>query len=987
MNIEIAIIILIFVISFVLLLQNFDLGIKVLLVLSTFLHKEVFSIYEWDFLPARFFMAALGLFFVYDVVKTYLKEKSLKKYLSVLKDPLILIVVSMWVVRAISVVFSKNMTASVQLLAFFTTIVALGVVLHKHYKDKPEKIMSLIRFYIKIAVALTLFGFFQLYLYTQHDYIIGALWNVPGHVPRIGSTFWDVNHFASLLACLLPLIGVFVLIEKGFKKKVWFSGVFLIMTGMLLLTSSRTSWIIALVSFLAFVILWLFRRFGRQGIYYLLLVIFLMLVPAVREYRIKSSPFRAYIKENFHYRLDSFASHLMLIEGSYQIFENYPILGGGYGGFFEHFSQTDIAAEFFGRDPAALNTRVPAHTIWGEAMAETGIVGLSLLILFVMVLLAVPLYGALKLDDKKDKLILSAIFSTLLGVFTAGIFYSYNAEYFWLIIFLFYLYSLSLVHKKFSLSQVFAHFTSSSKFYLLCIVIISFILIFAGLGANHLIPWDEAIYSKIAKTMVEKGEYLNMYWKRGVIWYEKPPLMMWLMSFSMNLIGFTSLAARLPSAIFGFATVILVFITAKKYFGKLAAYFASLSLITGIHYLYYTRAAMIDVTATFFITLSIFLFLRAKEKNRNISYLPAGLVTGLAIMTKGAIGFMPLVIMGVYDLYLLVFRINKDFKKLIVSYIFMTLGTLAVALPWHLIMYLRFGQAFIDNYLIYHVLNRASQGIEGKGRPFFWYLVAMRVSMRVWALALIGSAPVFVIKSFQKKTKYAIFGIWALVVFLIFSVASSKVVWYIIPLYPAVAIMVGVFVQELYEFFAIKYQALKNPNLTFLLVFITTAFYIIYLFFHKDMVYTSDLTGAEAKLMQLKDEKLGTESMFYIDRVPLPLVLYYTDSPYRIIDFEPTKGRKPTRTYDKRIIILGKKGRFYEEVAGYKDPIVLGEEGDYILWYYESDLNDDKDELKDVRKEISKLIEEQGRDSYQVSLLKQKEQKLIDQISQFENGY
>ncbi|MFC1756059.1 glycosyltransferase family 39 protein [Patescibacteria group bacterium] len=984
MNMEILIIGLIIVSSFILLLKNFNLGIKVLLVLSTLLHKEVFSIYEWDFLPVRFFMLSLGIFLVYDVFKTYLKEKSIKKYLSILKDPLVLILILLWLVRAASIIFSKNLTASIQLLAFFTTVVALGILLYKNFYEKEDKLLDLIKFYIKVTLVLTFFGLFQLFLYTKYEFIIGALWNVPGHIPRIGSTFWDVNHFASLLACLLPVIGVLILVEKGVKKKLGYIATFGLMTGMLLLTSSRTSWIIALVSFLTFVVLFLIRQFGKKGIYGLLLAILLILIPAVKEYSIKSSPFRAYIKDNFHYRLDSFASHLMLIEGSFQIFEEYPVLGGGYGGFFEHFSRTDVSAEFFGRDPAALNTRVPAHTIWGEAMAETGLVGLSLVVLSVFVLLGVPLYGAFKAEDKKDKLILSAIFSTLLGVFIAGIFYSYNAEYFWLVLFIYYLYSLSVVRKNSNLRHVFEHFTGSSKFYLFLIIVFSFALIFSKLGINHLIPWDEAIYAKIAKNMVVRDEFINMYWRSSDIWFEKPPLMMWLMAGFMKLLGFSSLAARLPSAILGFGTVILVYLMSKKFFGKFAAYFSALSLVTGIHYLYYSRAAMIDVATTFFITLSIYLFLIAKEKKKLHLYFLSGLVTGLGVMAKGVIGFLPLLIMGAYDLYLLIFKIDKDWKALIRPYIYLISSTLLVALPWHFVMYARYGKAFIDNYLIYHVFNRAAQAIEDKGQPFFWYAMVMRVSMRVWFISFVGALPIFIVRAFRKEKIYALFLGWFSIVFLLFSASSSKLVWYIIPLYPAVAIMSGVFIDEAYKAISERFTKLKDANITFMFIFLATIVFFAYLFSIRGMVYTSDLTGAEAKLMKLKDIKLGTETMFYIDRVPLPLVLYYTDGPYRIIDFEPSKGRAPIRTYDKRIIILGKSGRFVENIPQYKEPTILDEEGDYILWYYESDLNEDKEELKDVREEISKLKKE-STTSLELSRLRVQEQELISRISVFED--
>lgn len=981
---EIIIICLITFSSLLLLIKNFDLGVKVLLVLSTLLHKEVFSIYQWDLLPVRFFMLALGLYLVGDVVLTYYRKNHLKKYLKVLKDPLIFLLLLLWLVRTVSIYFSKNLSASLQLLAFYSTIIALGVVLFKKYVGQAEKLLDLVKFYIYTAFGLTIFGYVQLVLYTRFDYIVGALWNVPGHIPRIGSAFWDVNHFAALLALLLPVLGVLILLENIWKKRLIFALMFTAMTGLLLLTSSRTAWIIALVSFLSFITLRLIKRFGMKGIKYILVLMLLVLIPALREYSIKSSPFRAYIKSNFHYRLDSFAGHLMLLQGSYQIFEDHPVMGGGYGGFFEHFSQTDIAATFFGRDPAALNTRVPAHTIWGEALSETGIVGFSIMVLVVLVLLGTMLYGALNIEERRYQLLLSAIFSSTLGVFIAGIFYSYNAEFFWLVLFIYYLFSLSVVSERYSYKQVFDFITGSHRIYLFMIAFISFGLIFARLGANHLIPWDEAIYAKIAKNMVQRGEYIDLYWRRSIPWFEKPPLMMWLMSMFMSAFGFISLAARLPSALFGLGAVIMTYLLAKRLFGKMAAYISALSLITGIHFLYYSRAAMLDVAVTFFITLSIYLFVIAKEDKRFLFYILTGLSVGLAVMTKGVVGFLPLVIFSVYELYLLVIKQQSSLKRLVFPYTFLVVSMLAVALPWHLVMYLRYGREFIDTYLLYHVVDRATQAIEEKGQPFWWYYTVMKVSMRVWFIAFLAALPLFILKMLRKNKLYALLTMWFALVFLLFSVASSKIVWYIMPLYPAASIMVGVLFEQIYDRSSGFIPKLKEPLIMFLVLFLITVSYLMYLFYHRDMIYTSDLTGDEAELMRMKDNQLGTEDTLYIDRVPMPLVLYYTDSPYQIIDFDPSKGRVPPQAYDNRIIVLGKRGRYHEEILSYASPAtVVSEQGDYMLWYHESQLNLDEERRDELKSELRKLQQTPLENAVRIRQLQNEISELESRISVF----
>ncbi|MFA6981747.1 MAG: O-antigen ligase family protein, partial [Patescibacteria group bacterium] len=508
MNPEILLLIILFIASFALLLTNFDLSVFVMLVLSVLLHKELFSIFKWDVLPIRLFMLA---FLCYGVLAFFKTNKTFKEKLTFFKDPFVLILTLIWVVSGFSIYFSKNLYSSLSLYGFFTCIVASVLALYRYFRGDIERPLKVLRFYMYLAAVLCLFCVFQAAYYLKTGHIIGALWNIPGNIPRLGATFWDVNHFGALLAALIPPLGAFFLATKK-RKRLIYLAMLILMTGILFLTNSRSAWIIAGVSSLSFISLLLFRKVGKKGLVGLGVVILILFAGFFWEYSDRTSPFRKFIKDQFHYRIDSFDSHIMLLKGSYQIFEKYPFLGGGYGGFFEHFSQTDIAAEYFGRDPAALNTRVPAHTIWGEALSETGIVGFVLLVSFVVLLLVVPLYTALRSNDRIKVLLSSAIFSALLGWFIAGIFYSYKSEFFWIIITLYFSISVGLLEKGVTVRSILARLTKSRLSFLV-IALTAFILVFSGLGRNHLIPWDEAIYAKIAKNMTDSGEYVSQYWK------------------------------------------------------------------------------------------------------------------------------------------------------------------------------------------------------------------------------------------------------------------------------------------------------------------------------------------------------------------------------------------------------------------------------------------------------------------------------------------
>ena len=956
MIIEIIIILLIFLLSIILIHRNLNLAIRVLLILSVLLHKEVFSIYSWDLLPVRFFVLALaGYIVVKEVILT--KHNDIKAILiSYLKDPFVLILVLLWLVRGVSIIYTKNLKASLYLYSFFSTMVVMGIYFYYKFLGDTKELTKLIRFYTYIVFGICLFGFLQLFLYFKYNFIIGALWNVPGHFPRVGSTFWDVNHFGALLASLLPILGVFILIDKGIKQKALNTVILITLTGFLFITSSRTSWITALVSFLAFTSLLLIRKFKARGLSYLLGVIILILIPLVREYSIKSSPFRAYVKDNFHYRLDSFASHIMLLKGSYQIFEKYPILGGGYGSFFEHFRITKIAADFFSRDPAALNTRVPAHTIWGEALSETGMTGFLLTLIFSIFLLSIPFFGALNSSDRRDYLPLMAIFSTYLGLFVAGIFYSYNSEFYWLILFIYFIYSLSVIKEKYNYADILEYYVKATKLHLLFIILVCSLLIFVNLGVNHLVPWDEAIYAKIAKNMLLSKDFLNMYWKSGIVWYEKPPFYLWAVTFFMKTIGANAWAARLPSAISGLFTVVFVYIFAKRYFSKITAFLSAFALVMGVHFLYYSRAAMIDVMATLFISSSLFLYYYIKNsKNYYWNFLP-GVLAGCAVMTKGVVGILPVFIIIIYEIYLIIINKKINYKEILGILIYF-IGLTLVATPWHLFMYQKYGRLFFDQYILYHVVSRAATAIEDKGKPIYWYFIVMKVSMRIWFIPLIIGFPYFVYKTFKKDTKYAFLTIWVTVILVIFSIAKSKLVWYIIPIYPALCIISGHFIYLFYNFLSSRFKILTKLNIKFLLYSLLVIFSFAYLFFYRKLIFTSDLTGDAAELLIEKDSVLGTDDLIYVDRVEVPIILFYSESPYKVIDFDPSKGRVPLMFYDKRIIILGKAGRFTENIPIYnKPPQIIDRRGDYILWYYESNLKIDKNRLEELDKELGKFI-------------------------------
>lgn len=936
MHFELIFIVLIFCLSLAALFTNSKKALYILLPLSVLLHKELFSIYAWNILPVRVFMGALTVFVFVTVVKR-LRTAGLTDFRRQLTDPAAVFLGAFLVIAGISIIFSKNLQASLSVYAFLVTIFALYFFLNLVYLGDKFAVLKSIKIYILIGFILSLIGFIQIWVYKDFNFIFGAFWNVPGHMPRIGSLFWDVNHFAGLLVLLLPIAWVLVL-TSPWKQKLFFLIASISMSITLVLTNARSGWIAMGLATVVFVLLLVYRKFRYKGLGVVAALIMIFFGLVLWQYMDKQSPIRREIRQYFHYRLDSFDSHFLLLTGAWQVFDKYPILGGGYGSFYEHFAKAKISATFFARDPAALNTRVPAHSIWGELLAETGVVGFSLMLGFYMTVVATLVYTALRSKHKVTTLLTSAMAGSVMGMLIAGVFYSYNSEFFWLALFMYFFYALYSIRTELAeitsrlWSSIYSYFVSNPKFPPVLLVIMSLGLIFVNLGVNKLIPYDEAIYAKVSQNILTTGDWLTLSWRIGQPWFEKPPLYFWLSAISLSVLpNLPELAVRLPSALFGLLSVLVTYFFGKRLFGKTAGFVSGLCLVTTFHFLYYARTGMLDVTCSFFILVALYLYYTASKDVSKLKLIFAGLFVGLAVLTKGVVGFLPLVVIFGYEVadFVLLALKTKRFpvrslgiagEKLVVVF----LTSALVFLPWHVVMYKLHGQTFIDSYLGYHVLNRATLETEDKTGPIYWYLIVLKVSMRLWFVALIPALLFAVLKLIKSKTNRSglfMAMLWAIVVLAGFSLAKSKLVWYITPIYPAVALLVGYFYSSVLNFLDGKLSKFNYISSFFLktgMMYLTACVALMYLFVNKGLVYTGDLTGAQVQMMQTKARIYGLEPVVYLDRIEVPLAMFYAGDNFVITDFTPLKAQlSESDKAGNRLLFITKESRFNQLQKSY----------------------------------------------------------------------
>jgi len=212
---------------------------------------------------------------------------------------------------------------------------------------------------------------------------------------------------------------------------------------------------------------------------------------------------------------------------------------------------------------------------------------------------------------------------------------------------------------------------------LILIVVLGGLALASGMRAAPLVDWDEATYAEVAHEAIANHRYLDFTWN-GQAYVKKPPLLFWTLIGSFKALGESEFAARLPSVAAGLATLLLIYLTAAGVAGRLAGTLAALAPLQ--FYFFVARGGRdcaTDAPLLFFLTLALYALLHAREDRRFCAL--AGVASGLAILSKGLAGIIPLIIAPVAIFVL------PGFEAIGVAGLAIIFGcALAVAAPWYL---------------------------------------------------------------------------------------------------------------------------------------------------------------------------------------------------------------------------------------------------------------------------------------------------------------
>ena len=334
-------------------------------------------------------------------------------------------------------------------------------------------------------------------------------------------------------------------------------------------------------------------------------------------------------------------------------------------------------------------------------------------------------------------------------------------------------------------------------------------LYFLNLGRWDLWNPDEPRYAQVAREMVNGGDWVLMHYN-GKVYNDKPPLFFWLIAFSSYLWqGFSSFSVRFPAAFFGTLTVLLTFFLGKMVYTSRTGFLSGLILATSVEFAYLSTRANIDTTLTFFTTASLLCFLlwyrRGQDKAKDMKKaevevkvegkakmrnpLIYGFYIGMALATlaKGPVGFiLPL---SVSLIYLVVQKDWGGIRRMrFLSGMALFLG---IVLLWYLPALLKGGENYLQATLFKHTIDRYAQGWS-KARPIYYYLYNFPADFLPWIFFIPAAVAYGFSRERMKKRKEFLFLFtWFALVFAFFSLSKGKRPIYLLPLYPAVSIMVG----------------------------------------------------------------------------------------------------------------------------------------------------------------------------------------------------
>lgn len=322
------------------------------------------------------------------------------------------------------------------------------------------------------------------------------------------------------------------------------------------------------------------------------------------------------------------------------------------------------------------------------------------------------------------------------------------------------------------------------KKYFWFLLALSALLLFPGLGKTPLWIYDEVRNAECAREMYERGDWIVPTFNGGIRTL-KPPLHYYFMFGGFELFGVTEWGARFFSAVFGVFTILVTYFFVKRFSTARLAFISCLVLLASSHFLFEFRMSVPDPYLIFLNTVSIFTGYAWFREKKYKWLLLCAITMGLGTLAKGPVS---IALPGGAIFFWLLWE--KKLKEIFTWQILSAaIITLAVALPWYLLVHRETNGEWTRGFFLEHNFGRFNEAMEGHGGIF--------IIVPLFVLIGLLPASVFFGESLKKfKSRFSDpllkLGFCVTAIFLVFySISGTKLPNYPMPCYPFVALLLA----------------------------------------------------------------------------------------------------------------------------------------------------------------------------------------------------
>jgi len=310
----------------------------------------------------------------------------------------------------------------------------------------------------------------------------------------------------------------------------------------------------------------------------------------------------------------------------------------------------------------------------------------------------------------------------------------------------------------------------------------------AGLNLRPLGEPDEARYAEVAREMFASGNWLTPKLD-GFNFFDKPALQYWASALFYDLFGVHEWSARLWVALTGLLAVLAVGWASKRLFGAQTGWTAAIVLGSTLLFVAGAHINTMDMGVAAFLTVAICLFLvaqfdpSAERQRQRLNLLGWGSIA-LAVLSKGLIGLvLPAITLTVFMLW------EKDWSVLRR----MTMGwglcvVLLICAPWFVAISFKHPD-FFDYFFIKEHFSRFLTNAYDRDRQWWFFIPVVLLGLFPWVAFLPLSRSGWRSVSETQSGRFLLS--WIVVVFAFFSASHSKLPFYILPIFPALAILIA----------------------------------------------------------------------------------------------------------------------------------------------------------------------------------------------------